>query len=76
MSINDKLKAVDHSNETVKHFFRMLMDFSYDKEEALNTISELYGMAKPLSLQFSSWSAVSDIADEFIAEIQNEIFHH
>ncbi|MFQ9264382.1 MAG: hypothetical protein ACLR44_04720 [Clostridia bacterium] len=74
--VEKQFKAVDHSNETVKHFFRMLMDFSYDKKEALNTISELYGMAKPLSMQFSSWSTVSDIADEFIAEIQNEIFHH
>ena len=74
--VEKQFKAVDHSNEIVKHFFRMLMDFSYDKKEALNTISELYGMAKPLSMQFSSWSTVSDIADEFIAEIQNEIFHH
>ena len=74
--VEKQFKAVDHSNEIVKHFFRRLMDFSYDKKEALNTISELYGMAKPLSMQFSSWSTVSDIADEFIAEIQNEIFHH
>lgn len=73
--VENQFKSVDYSDKTVRHFKRTLKDFGSTKSEALKTISELYSMVKPISNQVGSWSAVADIANECMAEIEKNIFH-
>lgn len=73
--VENQFKSVDYSDETVRHFKRTLNDFGSTKSEALKTISELYSMVKPISNQVGSWSAVADIANECMTEIEKNIFH-
>lgn len=73
--VEKQFKSVDSSDETVRHFKKTLKNFCSTKSEALQTISDLYSMVKPISTQIGSWSAVASIANECIAEIEKSIFH-
>lgn len=73
--VEKQFKSVDYSDETVRHFKKTLLDFCSSKSESLKTISELHGMVKPISTQVGSWSAVANIANECMAEIEKSIFH-
>lgn len=73
--IEKQFKSVDSSDETARHLKKTLKDFCSTKSEALKTISELQSMVKPISTQVGSWSAVANIANECMAEIEKSIFH-
>lgn len=73
--VERQFKSVDSSDETVRHFKKTLLDFCSNKSESLKTISELHGMVKHISTQVGSWSAVANIANECMAEIEKSIFH-
>lgn len=67
-------KLFNSSDEETIHIKNMLMSFSSTKKEAIKTISELQSMIKPISAQIGSLSAVADIANEYMAEIEKQIF--
>lgn len=73
--VYNQFKNVDSSDETAKHFQKQLNTYSSSKAEALQTISELYNMVKPLSQQIGSWSSVASIANECMAEIEKSIYN-
>lgn len=73
--VESQFKSVNSSDETVKHLKNTLKNFCSTRSEALKTISELYSMVKPISIQVGSLSAVASIADECMAEIERSIFH-
>lgn len=73
--VERQFKTVDSSDETAVYFKKTLTDFCSDEIEALKTISELNSMVEPISAQISSWSAVSSIAKECMAEIEKSIYH-
>lgn len=73
--VERQFKTVDSSDETARHYKNVLTEFSSTKSEALKTISELSSMVEPISTQVSSWSSVSNIAKECMAEIEESIFH-
>ena len=73
--VEKQFKSVDSSDETARHFKKTLKNFCSTKNEEIKTISELYSMVKPISTQVGSWSAVANIANECMAEIEKSIFH-
>lgn len=72
--VNKLFSDIDSSDEETRHIKNMLMSFSSTKKEAIKTISELQSMIKPISVQIGSLSAVADIANEYMAEIEKKIF--
>ena len=72
--VNKLFSDIDSSDEETRHIKNMLMSFSSTKKEAIKTISELQSMIKPISAQIGSLSAVADIANEYMAEIEKQIF--
>ena len=72
--VNKLFTDIDSSDEETRHIKNTLISFSSTKEEAIKTISELQSMIKPISVQIGSLSAVADIANEYMAEIEKKIF--
>ncbi len=72
--IEKQFKTVDSSDETATHFKNTLLRCS-KKSDALRTITDLYSMVKPISLQVSSWSSVASIANGCMTEIEKSIYN-
>ncbi len=73
--VDKQFSYIDSSDEIAQHFQKQLNTFCSSKSEALQTISDLYNMVKPLSQQVASWSSVASIANECMAEIQKSIYN-
>lgn len=71
--VENQFKNTDSSDKTISHFKSTLLKCS-NKAEAIRTITDLYSMVKPISLQVSSWSSVASIANECMAEIEKSIY--
>lgn len=72
--IENQFNFVDTSNQVANHFKKTLLKCT-TKTDALKTLTDLYDMVKPISLQVGSWSSIANIAEEYMAEIEKSIFH-
>ena len=72
--IEKQFKTDSSSDATAAHFKSTLLKCS-NKIEALKTITDVYSMVKPISLQVSSWSSVASIANECMTEIEKSIYN-
>lgn len=72
--IEKQFETVDSSYEIATHCKNTLLQCS-NKTDALRTITDLYNMVKPISLQVGSWSSVASIVNECISEIQKSIYN-
>lgn len=72
--IEKQFKITSTSDQTANQFKKTLLKCT-NKTDALRTITDLYDMVKPISLQVGSWSSVASIAKECMAEIEKSIFH-
>ncbi len=71
--IEKQFRIANSSDETFTHFKNTLLKCS-NKAETIETITDLYNIVKPISLQISSWSSVVSIANEYMAEIEKSIY--
>ena len=71
--VEKQFHSVDCSEEMASHFKNTLLECT-NRTVATKTISELYSMVKPLSLELGSMSSVASVTRECLAEIQKGIY--
>lgn len=72
--IEKQFKITDTSDQTANHIKKTLLQCN-TKAEAIITITDLYNMVKPISLQIGSWTTIASITEEFMSEIEKSILN-
>ena len=72
--IEKQFKITDTSDQTAKQIKKTLLQCN-TKAEAIITITDLYNMVKPISLQIGSWTTIASITEEFMSEIEKSILN-
>ncbi len=68
----NSIVPLDEASASIK---RNLMDFCSNRNEALETISELYNFIKPMAVQIGSVPVIRRITMECLEEVKRDIFH-
>lgn len=65
----DEFEVITSENRSVT-LMNFLLASSSSKEEALNAISKMYGIIKPMSFEYKAMQKVKSIAEEYLNTIK------